>query len=233
MVWKWPFLLVHKQPTNVCMKLPTIPLGLAAKIVKNRPLSEPIRLQDLEDKFMNEFICLISLMEHYLLCTGKDFSTKLTCDLQRLVLIHVSKSRQESTCIYCSDNVKSVGSDDSRQQTNTPCAAKYCMWVLQRYSPSSRPLPVIIFKTHKFFSLFKCFLVSVVGWKMWGWQGKATAKLQGTHRNWSCCPVVDHWHCCILDCLLTIMPPPHQDFVNDESAHLLTGSSSLACVLLK
>ena len=107
------------------MKLPTIPLGLAAKIVKNRPLSEPIRLQDLEDNFMNEFICLISLMEHYLLCTGKDFSTKLTCDLQRLVLIHVSKSRQESTCIYCSDNVKSVGSDDSRQQTNTPCAAKY------------------------------------------------------------------------------------------------------------
>ena len=125
MVWKWPFLLVHKQPTNMCMKLPTIPLGLAGKIVKNRPLSEPIRLQDLEDKFMDEFICLISLMEHYLLCTGKDFSTKLTWDLQRLLLIHVSKSRQESTCIYCSDNVKSVGSDDSRQQTNTPCAAKY------------------------------------------------------------------------------------------------------------
>ena len=31
------------------MKLPTIPPGLAGKIVKNRPLSEPIRLQDLED----------------------------------------------------------------------------------------------------------------------------------------------------------------------------------------
>ena len=64
-------------------------------------------------------------MKHYFLCTGKDFSTKLTWDLQRAVIIHVSKSRQESTCIYCSDAVKLVSSDDSRQQTNTPCAAKY------------------------------------------------------------------------------------------------------------
>ena len=31
------------------MKLPTIPPGLAGKNVKNRPLSEPIRLQDLEN----------------------------------------------------------------------------------------------------------------------------------------------------------------------------------------
>ena len=31
------------------MKLPTIPTGLASKIIKIRPLSEPIRLQDLED----------------------------------------------------------------------------------------------------------------------------------------------------------------------------------------
>ena len=31
------------------MKLPTIPPGLAGKIVKYCPLSEPIRLQDLED----------------------------------------------------------------------------------------------------------------------------------------------------------------------------------------
>ena len=31
------------------MTLPTIPPGLAGKIVKYRPLSEPIRLQDLED----------------------------------------------------------------------------------------------------------------------------------------------------------------------------------------
>ena len=32
------------------MKLPTIPPGLVGKIEKkNRPLSEPIRLQDLED----------------------------------------------------------------------------------------------------------------------------------------------------------------------------------------
>ena len=49
MVWKWRFLLIHKQQTNLWMKLPTIPPGLAGKIVKNRPLSEPIRLQDLED----------------------------------------------------------------------------------------------------------------------------------------------------------------------------------------
>ena len=64
-------------------------------------------------------------MKHDFLCTGKDFSTKLTWDLQRVVIIHVSKSRQESTCIYCSDGVKSVSSDDSLQQTNTSCAAKY------------------------------------------------------------------------------------------------------------
>ena len=31
------------------MKLTTIPPGLAGKIVKYRPLSQPIRLQDLED----------------------------------------------------------------------------------------------------------------------------------------------------------------------------------------
>ena len=31
------------------MKLPTIPPGLAGKIVKYRPLSEPITLPDLED----------------------------------------------------------------------------------------------------------------------------------------------------------------------------------------
>ena len=31
------------------MKLPTIPPGLEGKIVKYRPLSESVRLQDLED----------------------------------------------------------------------------------------------------------------------------------------------------------------------------------------
>ena len=31
------------------MRVPTIPPGLASKIVKYRPLSEPIRLQDLMD----------------------------------------------------------------------------------------------------------------------------------------------------------------------------------------
>ena len=42
-------MLIHKQQTNLWMKLPTIPPGLAGKIVKNGPLSEPIRLQDLKD----------------------------------------------------------------------------------------------------------------------------------------------------------------------------------------
>ena len=49
MVWKWRFLLIHKQQTNLWMKLPTIPPGLAGKIVKYRLLSEPITLQGLED----------------------------------------------------------------------------------------------------------------------------------------------------------------------------------------
>ena len=48
MVWKWRFLLIHKQQTNLWMKLPKILPGLAGKIVKYGPLSEPIRLQDLE-----------------------------------------------------------------------------------------------------------------------------------------------------------------------------------------
>ena len=48
------FLLIHKQQTNLWMKLPTIPPGLAGKIVKNRPLSEPIRLQDLEDSALSQ-----------------------------------------------------------------------------------------------------------------------------------------------------------------------------------
>ena len=50
------------------MKLPTIPPGLVGKIEKkNRPLTEPIRLQDLEDsdrskayKKLNYFFYLIS-----------------------------------------------------------------------------------------------------------------------------------------------------------------------------
>ena len=49
MVWKSQFLLIRKQQKNLWMKLPKIPPGLAGKIVKYRPLSEPIRLQDLED----------------------------------------------------------------------------------------------------------------------------------------------------------------------------------------
>ena len=53
MVQKSHFLLIHKQQTNLWMKLPTIPPGLAGKIVKYRPLSEPIRLQDLKDSALN------------------------------------------------------------------------------------------------------------------------------------------------------------------------------------
>ena len=48
MVSKWQFLLIHKKQTNLWIKLPTIPPGLAGKIVKYLPLSEPIN-QDLED----------------------------------------------------------------------------------------------------------------------------------------------------------------------------------------
>ena len=40
------FLLIHKQQTNFWMKLTMILPGLASKIVKYRPLSEPIRSQD-------------------------------------------------------------------------------------------------------------------------------------------------------------------------------------------
>ena len=49
MFWKSQFLLIRKQKKNLWMKLPTIPPGLVGKIVKYRPLSEPIRLQDLQD----------------------------------------------------------------------------------------------------------------------------------------------------------------------------------------
>ena len=54
MVGKWRFLLIHKQQTNLWMKLPAILLGLAGKIVKYRPLAEPIRLQDLEDSALSQ-----------------------------------------------------------------------------------------------------------------------------------------------------------------------------------
>ena len=40
------FLLIDKQRTNLWTKLPMILPGLASKIVKHRPLPEPIRLQD-------------------------------------------------------------------------------------------------------------------------------------------------------------------------------------------
>ena len=49
MVEKSRVLLIHKQQTNLWMKLPTIPSGLAGKIVKYRPLLKPIRMQDLEE----------------------------------------------------------------------------------------------------------------------------------------------------------------------------------------
>ena len=43
MVWKWRFLLIHKQQSNFWIKPPTIPPGLADKIVKYRLPSGPIR----------------------------------------------------------------------------------------------------------------------------------------------------------------------------------------------
>ena len=53
MAWKSSFLLIHKQQTNLWMKLLTIPPGLAGKNVKNRQLSEPIRLQNLENSALS------------------------------------------------------------------------------------------------------------------------------------------------------------------------------------
>ena len=46
------------------MKLPTIPPGLAGKIVKNCPLSEPIRLQDFEDSPCSQAQKKINLFIH-------------------------------------------------------------------------------------------------------------------------------------------------------------------------
>ena len=54
--WFKMTVFAHSQTTNklsLWMKLPTIPPGLADTIVKYRPLSEPIRLQDLEDSEYN------------------------------------------------------------------------------------------------------------------------------------------------------------------------------------
>ena len=43
------FCSFKNKEKNLWMKLPTIPPGLVGKIVKNHPLLEPIRLQDLKD----------------------------------------------------------------------------------------------------------------------------------------------------------------------------------------
>ena len=51
------------------MKLPTIPPGLAGKIVKYRPLSEPIRLQDLEDSARSQ--AWKKIKNSYLTCDVK------------------------------------------------------------------------------------------------------------------------------------------------------------------
>ena len=49
--WFERTVFAHSQTTNKPANeaVPTIPPGLAGKIVKYRPFSEPIRLQDLED----------------------------------------------------------------------------------------------------------------------------------------------------------------------------------------
>ena len=53
--WFWITGFAHsQQQTNLWMKLPTIPPGLAGKIVKDCPLSEPTRLQDLEGKLIEK-----------------------------------------------------------------------------------------------------------------------------------------------------------------------------------
>ena len=75
---------------NLWMKQPTIPPWLAGKIVKYRPLSEPIRLQDLED-----FRLLASLEKnkicYVVLCSLIKSSYELFCALDQIVLIRWSE----------------------------------------------------------------------------------------------------------------------------------------------
>ena len=47
------------------MKLPTIPPGLAGKIVKYRPLSELIRLRDLEDSARSQALTKIKIRDEF------------------------------------------------------------------------------------------------------------------------------------------------------------------------
>ena len=59
MFWKSQFLLIRKQKKNLWMKLPTIPPGLVDKIVKYRPLSEPINFFGVRSKHHNFDLTII------------------------------------------------------------------------------------------------------------------------------------------------------------------------------
>ena len=79
-------------------KLPTNPPGLAGKIVKDCPLSEPIRLQDLEDsagsqayrkKEKEKFFCYISgefdVRYNINLSESLNYSERLACEIRLLL----------------------------------------------------------------------------------------------------------------------------------------------------
>ena len=73
-VWKWRFLLIHKQQTNFSMKLPMIPPGF----------SEPIRLQDLEDSARSQAFKKINT--DMLLTNNQDKKNNSMKQLQRQVI---------------------------------------------------------------------------------------------------------------------------------------------------
>ena len=165
---------------------------------------------------------------NYFLCTGKDFSTKLTWDLQRLVLIHVSKSRQESTCIYCSDAVKSVSSDDSRdrQQTNTPCAAKYVCGFCKGIAPLLGLFLLSFLKLINFSLCLNVFCCQLSDERCGVDKGKQQRNSKG--RLGTGAVVLLLIITIAAYCLLTIIPPTHKDFSSVMKVlHLVTGSSSL------
>ena len=98
MVLKSPFWLVHKQQTNLRLKLPTIPLRVSGQDrKKNCPLSELIRLHDLEDSTLSQAQKKIIKK-----CTVNIYLTFLTVALIQLFFLKntsLSYKRAEVKCI--------------------------------------------------------------------------------------------------------------------------------------
>ena len=108
-------MLIHKEQTNLWIKLPTIPPRLAGKIVKIRPLSEPIRLQHLEDSarsqaYKNYYISIIIHSKYFAVSDWLKSSANslyassipsIQFKVDRLQIILVAK-KYISTCRNCS-----------------------------------------------------------------------------------------------------------------------------------